>query len=232
MLFKAMSASVAGFDTDNDGDGEQQQQQQPRETLLQEEERVSLDTFPDEIILAVCELGCARIGGFGKAHRLYTLSTNPLLRKVRLHRAKAILATSLKLRFSYAQCALSRVLLRIRLKYHFFTWLSLPALLERGVVYRCGEIALALAGKARHRERELRRLSPEKTVECGLVLNGVGWGEGRREGARSTAKRLMAIERMDRYDPPRAIIWGLKRYFEKLVTKGGNRPPRHTVLPT
>lgn len=51
-----MSASVAAFDTDNDGDGEQQQQQQPRETLLQEKGRVSLDTLPDEIILAVCEL--------------------------------------------------------------------------------------------------------------------------------------------------------------------------------
>ena len=59
MPFKATSASVAGFDTDNDGDGkqqQQQQQQQPRETLLQEKERVSLDTLPDEIILAVCEL--------------------------------------------------------------------------------------------------------------------------------------------------------------------------------
>jgi len=54
MPFEAMSASVAGFDTDNDGDGEQQQQQQqPRETLLQGKERVSLDTLPDEIILAV-----------------------------------------------------------------------------------------------------------------------------------------------------------------------------------
>jgi len=95
------------------------------------------------------------------------------------------------------------VLLGIRLKHHFFTWLSLPALLERGVVYRCGEIAPALVGKVRHLERArvkgrlgrwvVERLSPKKTVGCGLVPNRVGWGEKRREGVKRIAKRLMEM---------------------------------------
>lgn len=67
-------------------------------------------------------------------------------------------------------------------------------------MYWCGQIAPALAGKARHLERErvkgrlrgwvVERLSPERTVGCGLVLNRAGWGEGKREGVRSIAQRL------------------------------------------
>ncbi|RPA96674.1 hypothetical protein L873DRAFT_1693779 [Choiromyces venosus 120613-1] len=267
-----MSASVAGFDTDNDDDGEQQQQ--PRETLLQENERVSLDTLPDEIILAVCELlDVPELGALGKTtHRLRTLSTDPLLHKVRLHRAKATLASSLQHRPSlpllrdaqiyltrrqHTQRVLSRALLGIRLKHHFLTRPSLPALQERGVVYRCGGIAPALAGKARALERErvkdrlrgwvVERLSFEEAVGCGLALDRAGWEEGRREGVRSIARRLMARwgndgqgigkgktggsgsgmvcwgrGRVVRYDPPRAMVLGLKRYFEKLAAEGGN----------
>lgn len=78
MLFEAMSASAAGFDTDNDGDGEQQQQQQPRETLLQEKERVSLDTLPDEIILAVCELlDVPELGALAKVIATFFFFSSP-----------------------------------------------------------------------------------------------------------------------------------------------------------
>jgi len=64
-----MSASVASFDTDtdNDNDGDGEQQRHPRETLLQEKERVSLDMLPDEIILAVCEfLDVPELGALAK----------------------------------------------------------------------------------------------------------------------------------------------------------------------
>lgn len=91
----------------------------------------------------------------------------------------------------------------------------------------------------------VERLYLEETVGCGLVPNRAGWGEKRREGVKRIAKRLMEMrgkggrgrgkgkgkgalvgcvgkrERVVRYDPPRAIVWGLKRYFEKLATKGG-----------
>ncbi|CAZ83316.1 unnamed protein product [Tuber melanosporum] len=267
-----MSASVAGLETDNDDDGEQQQQ--PRETLLQEKERVSLDTLPDEIILTVCEfLDVPELGALGKTtHRLRALSTDPLLHKIRLHRAKATLAASLQHRPSlpllrdaqiyltrrqHTQRVLSRALLGIRLKHHFLTRPSLPALQERGVMYRCGGIAPALAGRAKDLERErvkdrlrrwvVERLSLEEAVGCGLVLNKVVWEEGRREGVRSIARRLMARwgndgqgegkrkvggsgvacwgrGRVVRYDPPRAMVLGLKRHFEKLAAEGGIHP--------
>ncbi|CUS13038.1 unnamed protein product [Tuber aestivum] len=284
MPFGVMSASVAAFDSDTDNNGDTEQQQQPRGMLLQDkgEERVSLDTLPDEIILAVCEfLDVPELGALGKTtHRLRALSTDPLLHKVRLHRAKVTLAASLQHRPSlpllrdaqiyltrrqHTQRVLSRALLGIRLKHHFLTRPSLPALQERGVVYRCGGIAPALAGKARDLERErvkdrlrgwvVERLSLEEAVGCGLVSNGAEWEEGRREGVRSIARRLMARWENDgqgkgkgktggsgvvcwgrgrvvRYDPPRAMVLGLRRYFEGLAAEGGNRSPRHAVPPT
>ncbi|PWW80784.1 hypothetical protein C7212DRAFT_361299 [Tuber magnatum] len=198
-----MSASVAGFHTDTDNDGDGEQQHQ------QQQPRGTL------------------------------------------------------LQEKHTQRVLSRALLGIRLKHHFLTRPSLPMLQERFVVYRCGGIAPALAGKARDLERErvkdklrgwvVERLSLEEAVGCGLVLNRAEWEEGRREGVRSIARRLMARWENDgqgkgkaggsgmvcwgrgrvvRYDPPRAMVLGLRRYFEKLAAEGGNRSPCHAVLPT
>ncbi|KAL7270193.1 hypothetical protein RUND412_007100, partial [Rhizina undulata] len=145
----------------------------------QEERRLLLTQFPDEIVLNILEfLDVPELYALTKTcHHLRTLSTDPLLHHTRLKSAKRTLATTLAHRPTLpdllaknphlyltpreaTQRTLHRSLARIRLKRHLRTRPSIPVLMERGVlpaiykqtddgVFYTPVVAPALVGKAK-----------------------------------------------------------------------------------
>lgn len=141
------------------------------------------------------------------------------------------------------QRALSKSLTKISLKRKLSARPSLPALIERGVIPRgVFSVAPALVGRAQELEKErvkdrLRRGLPVDSHSIEEVAERDGWecirpGEGRlkvRELARryddaggSRKRRRETPQwgsgRRVRWDPPRANVLALKRFYEMLTT--------------
>ena len=139
------------------------------------------------------------------------------------------------------QRALSQSLNKISLKHKLSARPSLPALIERGVIPPgVGSVAPALLGRAKELEKErikdvLRRGLPVGRRSIEEVAKRHGWerirpGEGRLkvrelvrryDDAAGFRKRRRETRwgsgRRVRWDPPRAKVLALKRFYEMLT---------------